>query len=400
MKREEKFLVRCLRGFLSGEQNLYPRQEDFPWDQFLKLARIHGVGGMVYLAVRDSERVPGKIKNDLKHQFDFAVACAIRRDLLMSEVESALCRSEIKHIYFKGYEICRYYPVPEVRMMSDVDILIRKEDCERVEKAMGDAGYIQQNKGYKGYVYYKDSLVLEIHTAFGGEPENGADFSGWIGGGFEYGRFDGDGYTGFFQPSYHFVYLVYHAAKHFNSAGAGIRMFLDLAVFWNRYKDELDGQEINRNLCQMKLDVFAGMAFWLCNHWFGTEIPWEQEPEEDLREIIAEYMFSGGIYGHHKRSISHVYLRRAVNEQNEGSRKRQKLRVMIQYFFPGRKQMEGFLPSVKKYPFLLPAAWIIRAYQGLFLRKNHSINVIRGIEKGSADAEKEFRMLKRLGLWK
>lgn len=400
MKKEEKFLLRCLQEFLAGNHSTSPQDEEFPWNSFINLVRIHGLGGMVYLAVRNSDRIPSNVMTGLKHQFDFAVTHAVRRDVLLCGIEEALNKASIYHIYFKGYEISRYYPVPEVRMMSDVDMLVRKEDGAKIEIAMKKCGCVLQNKGYKGYVYIKDSLLLEVHTAFGGEPENGADFRNWISSGFENAVFEENGYTGYFRPSYHFIYLVYHAAKHFNSAGAGVRMFLDLAVFWNRYKEELDFKDIREKLEEINLDIFARTAFWLCNQWFGTAIPWESEPEEELRKNIEDYVFSGGVYGHHKRSVSDIYLRRAVNKHNEGNKRQQKFRVMLHYFFPNRKQMEGFLPAVSRYPFLLPVAWIIRGYQGFFKRKNHSLRVLRGIEEGNTDAEKEYKMLKRLGLWR
>lgn len=400
MRKEERYLIRCLRAFLNNETSKYSNAQSFSWEYFLRLAKIHGVGGMVYLAVKDVEQIPDDTKNELKHQFDFVVSRAIHRDIQMESVESALCEGDIPHIYFKGYEICRYYPIPEVRLMSDVDILIRPQDRERVEKAMEKAGCICESKGHKGYVYVKGNLMLEIHTEFGGEPENGTDYHAWVSGGFGQGVFVEPECTGYFRPSYHFTYLVYHAAKHFNSTGAGIRMLVDLAVFWNHFQNEMDFEEVKGRLRELGLEVFARVIFWLCNDWFGTEIPWTEEPEEELREMMEEYILSGGVFGHQKRSISDVYIRKAITEKNEGNSRKQKIRVMFRYFFPNRKQMERFLPQVKKYPFLLPAAWMIRWYQGFFLRKKHSIQVIKGIEAGNSEAEKEYRMLKRLGLGK
>lgn len=400
MKREEKYLIECLRRFLNEEKTKTPDFVNFSWKYFQKLTQIHGVGGMVYVTVKEAKHFPAEEMKQLKHQFDFAVSRAVRRDMQIAGVEAALCNAEIPHVFFKGYELCRYYPVPEVRIMSDIDMLIRKEDCARIETVLETAGCVQQSKNYKGYVYVKNDLLMEIHTEFGGEPENGADYNAWVVGGFAQGEFKDNNYTGYLRHPYHFTYLVYHAAKHFNSTGAGIRMFLDVAVFWKRYGKEMDRQEIWDGLKAMRLDLFAGTVFWLCNTWFGTDIPWTNEPGMNLRKDMEEYIFSGGVFGHQKRSISDVYVRKAVTEKNSGNLLHQKVLVMIRYFFPGRKQMERFLPKVKKYPFLLPAAWIVRWYQGLFLRKTHSVKVIKGITEGNAEAEKEYRMLKSLGLEK
>lgn len=399
MKSEETLLISCLRAFLNNSA-CTADSENINWPRFCRLAQMHYVGGMVYLALKNRPDIPEDALARLKHLFEFTVSCSVRRVIQTKEVEAALCSAEIPHIYFKGQELCRYYPVPEVRLMSDVDILIRAQDRRQMERTLEDAGFTLKHKNITEHVYEKNQIKLEVHTEFAQGPETGADFTSWCGGGFENGQFSANSYTGYFRPSFHFLYLIYHTAKHMYSTGAGIRMFLDLAVFWNHYQEEICPADLAGDLKNMKLDTFADTAFWICNHWFGTEIPMEKEPDTDLRTFMENYIFSGGIYGLHKRNFSDLYIRRAVTEENIGKKYRQKLRVYLRFFFPARKRMELFLPAVRNYPFLLPAAWVLRWYQGFFRKRKQSLQSLKRIEAGNSNAEKEYQMLKRLGLAK
>lgn len=399
MKTEEKFLITCLRSFLSRTSCEFHAQE-FDWTYFYQLAKIHYVGGMVYLALKDSSHVPPEALDRFKYLFHFSVNHSIRREIQLQDAEEALCSAKIPHIYFKGQELCRYYPVPEVRLMSDVDLLIRKQDSSRMEKALKEAGFIQKSKNITGYAFEKNQFLLEVHTEFAKGPQTGADLSSWLSNGFQNGEFAQNSYTGYFPPTFHFLYLIYHAAKHFNSTGAGVRMFLDLAVFWNHYKEKIDLKEIHTELRKMKLDIFADTAFWLCNHWFDCKIPMGKEPSKNLKAFMEDYIFSGGVYGHEKRSFSDLYVRKAVTDNNIEKKFRQKLAVYMQLFFPDRNRMELFLPAVRSHPVLLPVAWIIRWYRALFKQRKKSWNSLNRVRKGNAEAEKEYKMLKLLGLIK
>lgn len=400
MKKEERLLVKCLADFVNNRNSNEIKESEETWDHLVHLSKIHAVAGIVYQSARNVSGVPECPLKELRKQFDFAVMCALRREVDMGEVEDGFCKAGIPHIYFKGWELQKYYPIPELRMMSDVDILIRPEDREEMEKMLSEKGFLLKSRGHQCSVFVRQGLLLEVHMAFGGEPENDGDYSAWITEGFSHGIFPEDSLTGYFEPAYHFTYLCYHLAKHFHSTGAGIRMFLDLAVFWNRYKEEINFEKVWSNLEKLHLDLFCKTIFWMCNTWFESGIPMAEEPRKELLDFMTEYVFSGGVYGKHKRTTADLYVRNAVDEKHAQKKESQKMRVLIHYFFPGRRQMKAVLPLVEKHWIFLPVAWVIRWYQGLFLRKDHSIQVLKGIQKGNPDAEKEFWMLKELGLKK
>ena len=316
----------------------------------------------------------------------------------MESLELALEKAEIPHIFFKGWELRNYYPVPEVRMMSDVDFLIRERDRKKACEALEAVGFLAEGAEKEVLCYYKEGLHLEMHCRIRAVLDNGADGTGWFREAFSYGVFEPGEYSVYFEPEYHFVFLLFHLAKHMNSTGAGVRMFLDIAVFWRRFGSGMDKERIRRMLDELHLGLFSEQVFWLCGEWFHVEIPGGRKPEKELYEILADYVFSGGTFGKRKRTIADMYSRESVTEENIGSMSRQRREGLLRYFFPSRERMAGILPAVEKYPVLLPAAWVIRWYHGLFLRRKQSVKVLKAIGKGNPAAEREYRMLKGLGL--
>lgn len=72
-------------------------------------------------------------------------------------------------------------------------------------------------------------------------------------------------------PEYHLLYLIQHVAKHLYVQGAGVRMFLDIAVYLKHF-DHLNWNYINTELEKIELLDFSYNMFSLCNFWFNTTI--------------------------------------------------------------------------------------------------------------------------------
>ena len=53
---------------------------------------------------------------------------------MLKEVKTLLKASEVPYIVFKGAVLKQSYPVPESRVMGDIDILIKECDRNKSEK--------------------------------------------------------------------------------------------------------------------------------------------------------------------------------------------------------------------------------------------------------------------------
>lgn len=61
----------------------------------------------------------------------------------VGDVLESFNENEIPVIVLKGLVVREYFPIRQLRTMSDADVLVHKEDLESVSKMMEDLGYTQ-----------------------------------------------------------------------------------------------------------------------------------------------------------------------------------------------------------------------------------------------------------------
>lgn len=191
----------------------------------------------------------------------------------------------------------------------------------------------------------------------------------------------------------------YHIAKHLYSTGAGIRMFLDIAVFLQHYGNEFDWKQAADLLQKTRLSRTAGAVFQLCGRWFGTEISWREKVSEEVLDQLEEYITGGGTFGFETHDVGDMYLRRGYEKGEKEGKHRLRFRLLWHYLFPSADNMLQIMPAVEKWKWLLPAAWVKRWWLGAFRRRSHSLHTVQSMLKDDGGrSRREHRMLKELGL--
>ena len=105
MKTEE-LLTGLLSDYIHDSRGKYISAEllktevtEEGWEELLMLARIHGVGGMVYLVLRDFGSDMKEIAGRFRREFELAVVHALKQESGMESLELALEKAEIPHIF-------------------------------------------------------------------------------------------------------------------------------------------------------------------------------------------------------------------------------------------------------------------------------------------------------------
>lgn len=68
---------------------------------------------------------------------------------------------KIPYAFFKGYELRELYPVPELRTMGDVDVLVRDEDLERTAEVLCGLGYQKEEGGGAVWAFKRIILLMK-----------------------------------------------------------------------------------------------------------------------------------------------------------------------------------------------------------------------------------------------
>lgn len=128
------------------------------------------------------------------------------------------------YFVIKGPEIAEYYPVPALRTMGDVDIVVK--DRSVAHEVMIKQGFTNITKlSDREWQYYKMNMEFELHDRLVYKELINMDLQEVFFNDFwkyvENNKID---------LNFHFVFLIYHLKKHFMNSGVGFRQFVDLAV--------------------------------------------------------------------------------------------------------------------------------------------------------------------------
>ncbi len=348
-----RLLISLLSSFVKEDYS----EISGPVDVFalMKLAKIHNAEGIAAYALLQSKNdLSDRQKMYLEKKTVNAFSHMVMKNEQMKAFDAILRENHIDYVPFKGYVIKDYYPVPALRTSGDVDLLIRKEDRERCHKAL-KKDFEVKTDWEPVYTYTRSVSVFEVHTELL-DTDISRDMKCR-----DYFRDHlaeniiqtGDTYS--FRKEFHFAYLITHIAKHVSGSGAGIRMYMDLALMIRREPD-MDWELVRTILSDAGLTHFADCALSLVNACFDTEIPFaiRMMKPEDLDAFIA-YTMEAGVFGYRNRDAGAVEM--SSHRKNTANSRGQQI---VRRLFPSAETIAPRYTYLQKHKWLLPAAWVHR----------------------------------------
>ena len=270
------------------------------------------------------------------------------RQLIQAFEENHICSQPMKGIFMK-----QYYPKPELREMSDIDILINEDQIESAETILTGLGYVFVSKESHHDIYKKNKLMLEVHSTMydshvdKNQHDYFKNFSRTV-------LMDGHSYTYTFTKEDFYVYMLSHMAKHFYARGCGIRNLVDIYVYQKQFGPELDRSYLKRELKKCGIYDFSRHMEALADLWLN-----QKECSEFYLQLF-HYMLDCGIYGKDENGIWNKFA-----NAKTGNKATSALHLKLWYLFPPMDYMTEWYPWVKGKPLLLPVAWIGRFLGGI-----------------------------------
>ncbi len=389
MEREMEYLLGLLKGFL-WEQ---PPQaaEGLSWQRLQELAQIHSVSGILGYMTMLAPIAPEEMRPQLRQDCIQTMNLYNRRATLAQALLDALAQLGVDSCTMKGLVVRQLYPVPELRSFNDVDILIRQQDQQKVHDHLLAQGFSCDVDYGNVYCYRRGPEYYEVHSRLvSRDVKAQADYPGFFDRAWEHSaqtaphRFAMD-------KEFHLVYLLAHLAKHVAGYGAGVRMYLDVAAWVKAWDASMDWQCVFAWLGQLQLREFGCSVLSAVESWFAVPCRAEfQRLNSQILENFAQFTLEAGIFGHHGRDNA-----MAVLKSSEGSR----FRMLLKRIFPSAKSLENRFPYLKTKPWLLPAAWVQRAWQSKGGTPSQFAREAKGIMTYSqADAQRLKDICKEIGL--
>ncbi len=316
------------------------------------IIEVAAKGHMPYLLLNPLLKVAADSKEAelIKRNVMLSTFKTFQQVMAARQITEAFEKNGIRHQILKGTIMKNLYPSPEMREMSDVDLVVYDESLDKAAKIMEELGYKNEGLVKHHMIFTKDgSLCVEVHWCL---IDKSVDYKQFLHfkDNFNAKLKEGYSYTYEFSIEDFYVYMIAHMGKHFFETGCGIRNLVDIYVYQKKYSDIMDAEYLDREFSALGIKEFEKHMKELAFIWLDDK----QCP--DFYNNLFEYMVDSGIYGKGENGVwSQLAKETSGNNQN----------VKIRFFFPSLSFMEEKYPWLKKVPFLLPVAWVIRMVSGL-----------------------------------
>ncbi|MCR5837542.1 MAG: nucleotidyltransferase family protein [Lachnospiraceae bacterium] len=353
---ENKF-IEIISNYINGIKEIDILPEEIDTKRMKELFKIHRLMGIGYSYLKDYE-IEGDLIPSLESGFFSEVTQYQRRQFVFQRIKEILTKQSIKHVCFKGSYLGNYYPVKELRTMSDLDIYIAPADRDRGRKILIEKGADPMEKVSDSTVdvYNFHSINIEVHNNLvsDGIWMNGVNFEEYYKNIFDKCELM-ENCTYKINDNDHLVYLIFHAAKHFYESGIGVRMLMDFPIIV-RNSDHIDWDYVWQELEKIKLDAFASKIFIICGKIFGEfGVCYKNKPEFEQADRMIKFIIDGGVYGFSNKSGD---VRRLRNKSATKDGKQNLFVGTIRMLFPSSKEMRRISEWYANKPaILLPVAY-------------------------------------------
>lgn len=368
MKDVERQLLCCLAAYRLG-RGTAEQVDDLSaadWPALYRLACAHKLQSVVCDTLWNT---PGFCGGDAQMADSWrketvlqAVSQSAQTQRLL-RLAGSLERGGVRYAVVKG-ALCReLYAQPDLRPSGDEDILIAAEDLSRCGELLRQDGMERvgaEDGPVTHWIDRRTGLHVELHTELF-SSQRPADrllnecFSRQLDRTIAVAAAGGELRT--LDPTYHFLFLVCHALKHFISGGFGIRTLCDIVTFGERYEGEIDRETVYSWLEKANSRVFFDQLLSIGQDFLEFDLSksrWVLSGQADAAEMLEDIM-DAGIYGQTSMSRRHsgaLVLRAAETERTRPD--------LIRTIFPPREQLVGRYPVLRQAPVLLPALWLHR----------------------------------------
>lgn len=339
-------------------QTAQPLPEGFSLEEAYPLLKAHhitalGYDGAIRCGIAKEEAVMQKLFQDY-------YKCLLISRRQMAQVDricETFAQYGIDHMPLKGCNMKKRYPLPELRMMGDADILIRVEQYDRIRPLLTELGFQEKHVSDHELVWENSSLFLELHKRV--IPSYNLDMKEYYGDGWELAKLrQGSCYA--MTKEDEWIYLFTHFAKHYRDGGIGCRHVVDLWVYL-RTTEALDEGYVRAELQKLSLLEFYDNILRMIAEWF------EDAAGNAVTEYLAEFIFASGSWGKMESRLLSRTLRDSGRSVLGFSGR---LTYLWSTLFPSVFVLREKYRILKKAPWLLPVVWVIRPFYKLLFERD------------------------------
>lgn len=363
------------------------------------LAQEHQVSALIFNQIYHFPDLPAEQKADWTQETLQINALQAMRSSRFLQIYRQLRAEGVKALVVKGLILRNLYPQPDSRPSGDEDLYVPLAEFQRATEILQAAGVVLAHEGKEENIF--DDPVCGLHIELHGmlfDREAKA-----------FGQYQALFEEGFQDPvehqiqgvpvlslSYdrHFLFLVTHLTKHFLACGVGIRQILDIVMYAEAYREQIDWEAVYATLEEQGLLVLTANVMAIGREYFAMDPAVPIPSVKTDCEALLEDILDAGVFG--KSSNARLHSSAFTLEAAEGQEKAS-TGTLLRHLFPPlrslRERME--YTYLRKKPWLLPYAWVKRIH--LYLHHRES-----GVQERDmmAMGTQRVKLLKKYGVIK
>jgi len=248
------------------------------WERIYRMAADHGLSAVVWDGIcrRPAAQQPPretrirwalsaeKLEERYRHQQQTA-----------SKLAARFSEEGLRMLLLKGLGLSRDYPLPEHRECGDIDIYLygQSDKGDRVLHEIGAHLYFDVPK-HSEYVW--DGVLIENHRTILNVRRNRTEreLNAVL-----VRLLEKEGTHGLApgiqapRATFNAIFLIRHAAVHFQKEGIVLRHLCDWACFLTRHWDEIDHALFRTAMEDYRMDRFADLMTAAAVEYLGAEVP-------------------------------------------------------------------------------------------------------------------------------
>lgn len=362
MNKVNDALIKLLSASIGCHTSQIVELDAEEWMQLYKEAIEHQIHLLIFSeANKYGSKVNPALFDNWRKNTIFQVLQSIQSFAAVGSLLDALRDANVPILVLKGLHYKYLYREPDLRIMGDIDLLIKPESLDKAIRIIESFGYTKGKKDPKHIAFFhKQSIPIELHFALFTESKRkvaaGFNTAIWN----EAYFYEADKMT-FLVPSdiNQIIYCCIHMTNHFGKGGFGLRQLADFNLLVRRICETLRWNKLLEQAEINGIGKFVEVLSYICHKLFDLKIPEAiiktySGDEENIEQMIKAILDAGTFGGKDKAASSNRSLASYISqsESNEKSR--------LRYLFPPRESLGSAYSYVNKHGVLLPVAWIHR----------------------------------------
>lgn len=248
------------------------------WERIYRMAADHGLSAVVWDGIR---RLPTAEQPPRETRIRWALSAEKLEERYRHQQQTAsklaarFSEEGLRMLLLKGLGLSRDYPIPEHRECGDIDIYLygQSDKGDRVLHEIGAHLYFDVPK-HSEYIW--DGVLIENHRTILNVRRNRTEreLNALL-----VRLLEKDGTHGLAPgiqtppATFNAIFLIRHAAVHFQKEGIVLRHLCDWACFLTRHWDEIDHALFRTAMEDYRMDRFADLMTAAAVEYLGAEVP-------------------------------------------------------------------------------------------------------------------------------